>query len=226
MPAPSYIPAKDADLNNWLLNFGSLLTAAPATYGLTAPDAVIVAASIALWSPAYAAAINPATRTAPTVAQKDAQRAATEATVRPYAQRISRNAAVDPLDKVAIGVNLPNSTPVPIPPPTTFPQLSFIAATPLAHSLRYQDSGLGAGKAKPFGAIGLEVWRAVGTAPAVDPSACTYYGTFTKCPFSTSFDPAQIGKIATYFARWITRSGAGGQASVGPWSPALTASVI
>mgnify|MGYP003510646830 FL=1 len=226
MPAPSYIPAQDAGFNNWLLNFSSLLTAAPTTYGLTAPDAIIVAASVALWSPAYAAAINPATRTAPTVAQKDAQRAATEATVRPYAQRISRNAAVDPLDKVAIGVNLPNSTPVPIPVPTTFPQLSFDMATPLRHVLRYQDSGLGTGKAKPFGAIALEVWRAVGTAPAVDPSACTYYGNFTKAPLAVDFDAGQVGKIATYFARWVTRSGSGGKAFTGPWSPALTASIM
>jgi hypothetical protein len=28
-----YLPAKDADLNLWALNFDTLLTAAPATYG-------------------------------------------------------------------------------------------------------------------------------------------------------------------------------------------------
>ena len=39
---PTYIPAKDALFATWLENFSTLLTAAPATYGLTAPDATAV----------------------------------------------------------------------------------------------------------------------------------------------------------------------------------------
>lgn len=226
MPAAPYIPAKDADFEAWLLNFTTLLTAAPATYGLTAPDAVVCAAQYTAWNPAYIAATDPGTRTPVTVAAKDAARVTAESVVRPFAQRISRNGAVLPGDKVAIGVNLPNTTPVPIPPPLTFPQLSIRAGEPLIHILQWQDSGLGTGKQKPFGAIGCELYRAVGVAPAVDPTAATYYGTFTKSPLRSEFDASQVGKVCTYFGRWVTRSGPGGKAQYGPWSAPLVANVM
>lgn len=226
MPAAPYIPAKDADFDAWLLNFTTLLTAAPITYGLTAPDAVTCAAQYTAWHPAYLAATDPGTRTPVTVAAKDAARVTAEQVIRPYAQEISKNAAVATGDKVAIGVNLPNNSPVPIPPPVTFPQLSFRSAEPLVHILQWQDSGLGTGKQKPFGAIGCELYRAVGTVPAVDPLQAVYSGTFTKSPLRSTFEPTQVGKLCTYFARWITRSGPGGVAQVGPWSAPLTVSII
>lgn len=226
MPAPSYIPAKDADFDAWLLNFTTLLTAAPTTYGLTAPDAVICAAQYTAWHPDYLAATNPATRTSVTVAAKDAARVTAEQVVRPYAQQIAKNSSVTPGDKTAIGVNLPNNSPVPIPAPTSFPILGFRAATPLQHLLQYQDSDLGTGKAKPFGAIGMELYRAIGTVPAVDPSQATYYAQVTKSPCRVTFGAGDVGKTCTYFARWITRSGPQGVAQNGPWSAPLVAAII
>lgn len=226
MPVAPYIPPKDADFDAWLLNFTTLLTAAPTTYGLTAPDAVACAAAYSAWHPAYVTATTPETRTSPAVAQKDAERAAAEATVRPYAQRISKNEAVTPENKTAIGVNLPNTSPVPIPPPTTFPLVSLRNATPLVHVLQYQDSGLGTGKKKPFGALGMQVFRSVGTVAATDPAQASFDTQPTKSPFRSSFSAEQRGKVATYFARWVTRSGPGGAAQYGPWSDPVTAIVI
>lgn len=226
MAAKPYIPPTDADFDAWLLNFTTLLTAAPATYGLTAPDAVACAAQYTAWHPAYLLAIDPSTRTSVTVAAKDAARVTAEQVLRPFAIQISLNQAVLPGDKVAIGVNLPNNTPVPIPPPLTFPQLSFRSAEPLVHILQWQDSGLGTGKKKPFGAIGCELYRSIGTVPATDPDQADYSGTFTKSPLRSTFTPAQVGKVCTYFARWITRSGPGGVAQTGPWSAPLTVSVL
>jgi hypothetical protein len=226
MPQQNYIPSRDADFDAWLLNFTTLLTAAPTTYGLTAPDAVVCAAAFSAWHPAYVLATDPATRTSPTVAQKDAERASAEATVRPYAIQISRNNAVTPENKVAIGVNLPPAAPVPIPPPTTFPQLSFRSGEPLAHVLQYQDSGLGTGKKKPYGAIGCQIFRVIGTVAAVDPAQAEFYDQPTKSPFRSTFTSGDVGKVCTYFARWITRSGPGGSAQFGPWSAPLALPVM
>lgn len=226
MPQSPYIPAKDADFDSWLLNFSALLTATPLAFGLTAPDAVEVAAVTTTWTTAYAAATNPATRTSPTVAAKDAARVAAEATVRPFATAISRNDAVTNANKVAIGVNLPNNAPVPIPPPTTAPALELKQGQPLAHVLAYKDTDLGNTKAKPYGSIGVQLWRNVGAVPATDPAQCTYQGTWTKSPNRSEFEPSQQGKIATYFARFVTRSGAGGVAYTGPWSAPLVLTVM
>lgn len=226
MPQAPYIPARDADFNNWLQNFSTLITAAPATYGLASGDAVTIAAQATAFDAAFLLATDPNTRTPVTVGAKDTARATAEAVVRPYAVDISRNAAVTTGDKIAVGVNLPNNAPVPIPPPTTFPQLAFRAATPLEHVLQYQDSGLGTGKKKPFGAIGCEIWHAIGTAPAVNPGSASFHGTVTKSPLRVSYQPGDVGKLATYFARWVTRSGPGGAAQVGPWSAPLTVAII
>jgi hypothetical protein len=221
-----YIPARDADFSAWLLNFSTLLTATPAAFGLVAGDAVIVAAQNTAFQAAYLLATDPGTRTSPTVAAKDAARVTAEGVVRPYAVGISRNAAVTPENKTAIGVNLPNTAPVPVPPPLTFPQLGFRSAEPLTHVLQYQDSGLGTGKRKPFGAIACELWRSVGTVAATDPAQARFYGLFTKSPLRSSFEAPEVGKVCTYFARWTTRSGPAGAAQPGPWSAPLTIAVI
>jgi hypothetical protein len=42
--ATDYIPQKDADFGPWLANLAALSTAAPATYGLTAPEAAAITA--------------------------------------------------------------------------------------------------------------------------------------------------------------------------------------
>lgn len=226
MPAPSYIPAKDADFDTWFLNLDTLITAAPATYGLTAPDAVIIGAQYDIWHPAYLAAINPATRTPVSVAAKDAARVTAEATIRPYCQQVAKNAAVDNGDKVALGLNLPNPSRPPIPPPLVEPTVTFQSAAPLVHVMRYADSSSPVGKAKPVGAIGVEVWRKIGTSAEVDPDNCNYYGTVTKAPFRSNFSAPDVGKLCTYFLRFINKSGPGGVAAPGPWSAGITVAIV
>jgi len=223
---PSYIPAPDADFNNWLNNFSTLLTADPTAVGETAGTALVLAADVTAWNAAYATATNPATRTAPAVAAKDNARVAAEATVRPIAIRIRNNAAVTDAQRVDYGVTVPKLVPTPIPAPTSFPIIGLRAATPGVHQLQYTDSDAPSGKAKPFGAVGIELWRSVGTVPATDPSQCTFYGTATKSPFRSTFITADAGKVCTYFARWNTKSGPGGMAQTGPWSAPLSVVIV
>ena len=37
--AGSYLPTREPELRDWVVNFSNLITAAPATYGLVAADA-------------------------------------------------------------------------------------------------------------------------------------------------------------------------------------------
>ena len=46
-----------------------------------------------------------------------------------------------------------------------------------------------------------------------DPEQAQFYGAFKKNPVAVGFDPADDGKVATYFARRASRRG-----DVGPWS--------
>lgn len=222
----NYIPAADADFDNWLVNFDTLLTADPTAYGEDAGTAAAVAAVTSAWSDAYLAATDPSTRTTPTVAAKDAARYTAEQTVRPVAIRIRDNASVTNAQRADLGLTIPKVVPTPIPAPTSVPILGFTKATPLQHELQYSDSDTPVGKAKPFGVIGLELYRSIGDVAATDPAQCTYYGTVTKSPFRVNFAAADQGKVCTYYARWVTRSGPAGVAQSGPWSSQLTAIVV
>lgn len=215
-----YIPPKDADFLAWLDNFDDLTAVNFAAYGLTAPQAASITTQRTNYDAAFAAATNPATRTPVTVATKDTMKATALATVRPLAQIIRNNPAVSDADKVALGLTVPDVSPTPVPAPTTFPLLDLLRATPGQHWLQYRDSDTPTSKAKPFGAKGMELWQSIGTTPAVDPASSLYLGTVTKSPLSVNQNPADVGKVATYFGRWITQRGL-----VGPWSSPVSLTV-
>lgn len=217
-----YIPAQDASFDLWSANFSTLITDDPTTYGLVSGDAVSIAAVVDPWHDAYVTAVNPATRTPAAIAAKDAARTACEAVVRPYAQQISRNPAVTNDDKIAVGVNLPNTARTPIPPPTTVPALSLVNSIHFQQTLAYRDTATPTSKAKPPGAIGCDMRMTLSTAPATDPEASKPLTIATKSPVVVSFTSQDVGKFATYWGRWSTRSGPGGQVQYGDWSAPLT----
>jgi hypothetical protein len=226
MPASApYIPAKDADFELWFDNFSSLITGSPTSYGLIAGDATIIAGKYTAWNAAYLTATTPATRTSANIAAKDAARADAENTIRPYAQRIRANTSVSDALKVGLGLNLQPATLTPIPAPTDKPELLFGSATPQQFVLSYKTEGA-AGKAKPYGAIGVQVVASVGTAIAVDPDAAPMVAMATKSPFRLNWSAGQVGKIATIWARYYTRSGPAGTMQFGPWSTALSSTII
>lgn len=218
--ATPYIPPRDADFAAWLLNFATLIAASPTAYGLIASDATAISAQNTDFQAAYTSATNPTTRTSATVAAKDVARLNAQAVVRPYAMRVRNNTTVSDALKVGLGLTIPSTVPTPVPPPSTAPEIGLRQAIVGQMTLTYKEPGF-AGKAKPYGVIGAEFARAIGTVPAVDPTQATVWGTATKSPFAMAFAPADAGKTVTLFARWITRSGPGGVAQRGPWSAPL-----
>lgn len=211
-----YLPNKDADFANWILNFSTLITAAPATYGLAAPDAVIIADQNNAFSAALTLATDPGTRTAPTIAAKDAARVIAEATVRPYATAISRNPAVDPGDKADVGVTIPDPSRTPIAAPVSAPVLSTRSASIGSTVVDYRDSVDPTPRAKPFGVIGCQLFAAFGTVPAISPTSLEFAGQFTKSPMTVN-TAGHSGKLLSMAARWITRAGPGGASQLGPF---------
>ena len=211
--ASDYIPAQDAEALAWMQTFSAGITASPATYNLVAADATAIAAAVSAFAGAQAIAVDPATRTKVTVNQKDAARANAEELCRQYAAGIKVNAGISDADKIAIGVRPINPTRTPIPAPTTSPLLNIVAATPGVQTLRYADSATPDSGKKPFGAIQLQLFVVTGTAAVTDPDSAAFLAAHTRNPVEVPFTSADDGKVATYFARWATRTG-----EVGPWS--------
>src|SRR5688572_775218 len=158
MPANlPYFPSRNADIAPWLLNFSTLLTAAPTDYGLTAGNAVTVAAQNTAWQAAYTAATNPVTRTSVTVAALQSATFTMRAIVLPFATLIAGNPAVLDADKIAIGVTVRITTRTPIPPPADAPGFDLVRVTPLSARYRYYDLATPTSKKKPYGAVSIEV---------------------------------------------------------------------
>lgn len=221
-----YIPNKDALLVAWSDNFAALITASPTTYGLVAGDAAAINAVNTPWDAAYAAAVAGGTRGPMTVQAKNNARAALLAVVRPYAIQIRNNAGVSDPDKVALGLTVPNTTRTPILAPQSQPLISIVAATPLSHTLRFSDSNSPQLRGKPFGAKACSFVVSYGTTIGSDPDLASPVaivnsalavpsstGLATRQPAASVLPVGQVGKLATYWARWV-----GIRGDVGPWS--------
>jgi hypothetical protein len=211
--AGSYIPAPDAQALIWMQTYAGGIASAVGTYQLSVADSAAITAAVNLFESALMIASDPNTRTPVSINDKDEKRAAAEALCRQFANIIKFNAGISDAAKIAIGVRPVNPNRSPINVPDSSPLLNVIGATPGSQTVRYADSATPDSGAKPFGALQLQLFVAVETAPVVDPDAANFYGAFTKNPIGVGFDAADDGKMATYFARWASRRG-----DVGPWS--------
>lgn len=228
--AQPYIPPTTSGLDAFATNFSTLVTAAPATYGLTPGDAVTIAAATASYHSAYLLAgttpphntpVNPTTRTPVNVGAMRTAQAALVAVLRTFGSQIRINPGVSNPDKLALGLVLPNTTPSPVPAPTGYPLLSLLLATPLTHQFSYKDSLSPVGKAKAPGAVQLQLVGVAMATIAPGPDALGPLPAQTKSPFQIVWPFGTSGMIASYFARWCTRRGL-----TGPWSPVTSAVIM
>lgn len=231
-----YIPSTINGRNDWGINFASLITATPAAYGLTPADATIIQTASDNFDAAFQLAgtigrvpVSPSTRTQVTVADMIAKMQAAIAIFRPYAQQIRINPGVTDMDKTALGLNLPNNTPSPVPVPTTWPVLSVVNGGYLGLTLRFADSMTPTqlGK-KPQGVKQLELVQTIATTPSVDPAVALPAGNYTKIPILLSYDAGDRTKYATLWARWINanRQVGGTVVPAGPWSDPVSAVIM
>lgn len=226
--AVNYIPTTDSGLVDWGDNFASLITADPPLYGLD----VMAAAAIQSAQDVYAAAfalggsinrvpVNPTERSPVTVAAKDSAKVAARTLFRTYASQIRLNPGVTNEDKVALGLNLPNNSPSPIPSPTSWPVLSILSGGPLSFTLKYHDSVIGVGKAKAAGVMQMQLVASPSATPIVSPDAQPIRFLVTKVPQLLVFDSGDGGKDCYLWGRWVTRRGL-----VGPWSDGIVATIM
>lgn len=217
---PNYMGTTDAEQIVWLRVFVDALALAPATYQVDPAEVATLDGLVILSEATFATggttnrfANNPATYTPVTAAAFAVDIAAAKALAAAMAMLIRQNPGISDPEKIAAGVRPVNGNRIPIPTPTTLPILNVLFAAPGTHTLEFADSFTPALKAKPFGAIGMLLFVKVDVVPVMDPLIASYLLTAPKNPVFASFAIGDNGKIATYFARWITKKGL-----MGPWS--------
>jgi hypothetical protein len=212
MAYPAF-PRKEADRLAMMQTFAGTISAQPSVYMITPQEAAAIQQAVDLFAATYSRVLDPVTRGVVTVCAKDEARNNAEQLCRLYYSLIKPNAGISDADKIAIGVNPVNRSRTPIQCPQTSPLINIIAGTPGVHTLRYSDSMTPTSSGKPFGAIQLQLFVAIGETRANDPGEAQFYRDFTVNPMSVAFKAEDDGKLASYFGRWSSRRG-----DVGPWS--------
>lgn len=225
MNNPPYFPSRISDQLAWLQNFAALITAAPATYGLVAGDAVAINAKVIVTQAAYDLANDPATKTTVTVAARNTAFAEAKAVCFPYAVAISLDGSVAPSDKTAVGVTNRSTVRTIVPTPTAVPVLSHDSSRALQAVVSATNSETPGKKGAPLGCT-LEFFLSIGTVAATDPAQLSYIGKRTKMPTTLNFAGGDVGRICTVAARYTKRNGTAGQEAAGPFSAMISFVVI
>ena len=212
MATSDYIPAEDAQFQVWAVAFAAAMVANYGLYSLSQAEAQSIKEAVDDFVAKFAISSSEATRTKGSVANKNEARNVAEVLCRQYAMQIKDNLGIPNAAKIAAGVRPINPTREPIECPQSWPVLNVLGNTPGVQTLKYIDSVTEKG-AKPFGATELQLMVAVTDEGEGPLEQAKFQGKFTRNPIAVPFTEADDGKVATYYARWVSARG-----EHGPWS--------
>ncbi|HVU62757.1 MAG TPA: hypothetical protein VHC70_02180 [Phycisphaerales bacterium] len=217
---PTVPPVRESDLDAWLNNFKTLIAANPTNYGLTAADATSITNAFNSWHTAWVAAVSDGTRSKLTIETKNEQKASVLFVVRGYMAQILANRGVSNTLKMGLGLHVRDTTPTPVPPPSTRPALKVVKTGSGFQTVTAADEATPLKRARPAGSVGLLIYRAVAEDAVGDPANAQFLTFVGKPAAQSNFTAADRGKMATYFARWTNARG-----EVGPWSDGVSAPI-
>ena len=218
-----YIPRPYGEFFSWQQNLLDYASSHLADLGLVAGDLTAVSALRGEWEQAFLD--NQAKQAAAEAATqlKHDRRRDFEAAIRALVRKLQASPAVDDSERQALGITVRDTQPTPVGPPTTRPVALVDTSQRLRHEIAFADEGTPTRKAKPSGAMGAEIWRAItaaGAAAPVDPSGYTFIALDTSTPYVLDFAGADAGKTAHYILRWVNTRG-----QKGPWSETVSATI-
>lgn len=217
MIAVSYIPNPDPEALAWLENFSSTAEIKPTAFGIDPRDVASLAGLIRDFREKLEVAGCPETRTSPAITAKIIARNAAVQAVKRLVKAIKAHPLTIDEDLRNFGLPLPHERRKVVPAPQTAPILTVRGAAGVngSHRLTFADSLTPESRRKPDGVMHLQLYVAVGPALVNDPvgGRAAFHSLITRSPFDVHHDPADSGKMATYFGRWSTRTGL-----TGPWS--------
>jgi hypothetical protein len=214
-----YIPGPDAEFQAWQNNFVTYANANLAALGLVAGDMTPVTAAQTTWSTAFPAHVTAVAAARAAKQAKDDSRRVYIAVIRPLVRRLQASSVVTDAEKAALGITVAE-TPSPIGAPTTAPICTIECGMRLQQTLRFVDSATPTRKAKPHGAIGVEIWNKVGTTPPANESELRFVAVDTNAPYVINFDVSDGGKTNYVWMRWVSPTG-----ERGPWSEQAQATI-
>jgi hypothetical protein len=212
MPSITFFPSRDDALLAWSLNFKTLITAAPTTYGLTAPLATAYGTLHTAYATTLSAATDPSTRTKSTVAAKNTARTNLKNNARLLANLVNGTASVTDAQKIELGLNV-RATPTPIPPPSNAPAIEVVSVSGWTAKIRLKNTESSGSRGKPVGVLGANVFSHVGATPPSDIGAWKFEGGTGRV---TKVDVVFPNTLAAGTTVWLTAFWFNGRKQSGP----------
>jgi hypothetical protein len=193
---------KDAAIVAGSANFASLTATGFATYGLSSAQAATFGTLNTTLQAAYAAAVNPSTRTPVAVAAKDLAIRNMRAGAVLYGSIAYATSTVSDAQLVALGL-LPRAAPAPRPMPTTPPTVEVVSVVGRTAKLRLRDAG-SSRRGLPYGTKGANLFSYVGPAAPTDERAYHFEGLATRAVVEVIFPNAVVsGATVWVSACWV-----------------------
>lgn len=210
MASNDFIPAREADLVTWSINFDTKITATPTDYGLTALQATAYAAVHDAFIAAYNMANDPTTRSPVNITAKNTAKAALIDEARELARIVQATPGVTPAQKEGLGLNPRTNGPSPVPVPEEAPTLDVVVREGTMVRIKLHD-GSGSRRGKPAGVAGASVFSFVGATPPVEVSDWKFEGNTTRTVVELNF-AAELppGTIVWMTAFWYNPRGMSG----------------
>ncbi len=200
------IPRRDCRVLLWVRLFTKNIGLDPVAYGFTSSDAVLLQNLCDELSEKYIIARSPDTRTSPSIAVKNECMKRTLDVCRSYVRRVNANPAITDVQKESLGIVISHRRSSPIPVPGSSPKVFVSHHGVGAHEIVFLDRD-SSSMCKPYGVTHCVLMRAVGDQPINDLREAHYLGCYSHGPIRVRYDRTENGKVATYFAAWVTGTG-------------------
>lgn len=212
---PDYIPSSDEHFDAWLQNFQTYVIAHQDHFSFLPADTDPLNAACTLWNGSFAAH-NAAVLAAKSArSTKDNDRTDVTAIARSLVRRIQANPNTTDADRQALQITVPGSLAEAGAdlPADDKPMATIDISNRLKHVFKIQNQTLsGVKSGKPAGALGAEIWRKIGDAPASE-AELMMVGIATRSQFVIEYPMEEGGKQVNYMMRWVNTKG-----EAGSWS--------
>jgi hypothetical protein len=214
MSNPDYIPHKDKDFLQWVINLIAALFKIIDRIGFPQDVYQALAALRNTFVEKFGIAEAPETRTEITITSKANARKELEKALRQaIGEYINHNHLVTDEDREAMGLPVYKSGRTPSPVATSYPDFDVYSGTIRRLGVEFYDQGQKKSKAKPAGQHGAEIKWGIRDTPPASINDLTNSAFDTRTPFTLEFDETQRGSTVYFCLRWENNVGV-----KGPWS--------
>ena len=210
MARRDFLPSSDEALRAWAANFGRLINASAAAYGLSDEQADAYSVLAGDYAAKLATATDPETRGVRTVFQKSEAKRELVRQTRQIARQINNLMNVTDDQRQALGLTI-RDTPTPVPAPGVAPVVfaELVGGRSVKITLR-QNSNL---RARPEGVADALIFTHLGPTAPAEMNGWAYAGTVSRTATTITLPPSPAADKVWVCAFWTNAKGQSGPAS-------------